>query len=259
MRPSLSADVRCPMPAPRSDPAWFCPRSGARFVALLAGLVTVAGCGDKDACAAVEAAPMGGCLGGEDELWYGSAPFELSGEAVVEAVGPDTLPNCTVWMRGLGNEDLTLVGLRRDTGTLVTIGLAGAAVPLEVGDAVRFDVGSVHTGAYAWEHGWIDLTREAGGRIVYATAGTVEGLHAPSGVTLSTGEELCGERDACGDWGVFALDVAVDGETATLRDGTPAEVGGWDVVNGGVVARTEPARGCLDHFPAGAEVLLVKG
>lgn len=233
--------------------------------ALVVSLALLAACDGvpiPGSCDALpEPPPVAACFGGDDVAWegYGTVATALSGTVMSASHGPFPA-DCDVRFGGLVDGDALLLVVEDAAGGRVVAGLVapGLGDPVAVGDTVGLDL-SYTFGEFGPDLAWAVLSDEAGERVVVATAGSLEEVRTPEGVTLAEGDTRCTEDDGCGEWSAYDLDVAVDGDAASVPYGEEADVGGWHVVHGGLERQAEGQMGtCPDWFVAHASVATIR-
>lgn len=209
--------------------------------------------------------PLSVCLGAAmlPEM-YPPPDIALEGATVAE-VGQGPLPeSCRQgWAprNSLGDEstDGWWVRLTDTSGEDWTFGIAGDNPPpgLAAEDVVSLSWRWL-PGEFGPDLANVELT-EAGALVAwYGLAGGVADLTPPAGLGLSAGAGTCRRASECTASSSHALAVEAGGESGEIAYGDLGAIGGYTIVNGGVV-QWEPdfPFGCPDAWSGGAAVLVV--
>lgn len=137
-------------------------------------------------------------------------------------------------------------------------GIEDAPVPT-VGEEASFDYRFAF-GGFSPDVGHLTVWDGAGDlRGWFGQAGNVDGLVAPTGITVARGSELCSESDECGSWSKYHLGVAVPGQSETAVDyGSTTSVDGFQIVHAGYEAQTASNDNCSDWFVGDVQVAVFR-
>lgn len=205
---------------------------------------------------------VGACFGrpGLDYAGFGLAELLVHGDVVSVTTGP--LPAaCDVRFGDDGGDDTVVLVVADAEGVETTVGLVapGLAAPVAVGDAVSLDLAYTF-GEFGPDIGHAVLADATGAeQVVIGTAGTVDALRTPEGVTVGEGAVRCTQADECGTWSAFDFLVAAGSAEGAVSYGEDAVIGPWRVVHADL-RKQVPTGGssCPDWFVADARAAFIR-
>lgn len=242
-----------------------------RLLSLVACLLLVS-CPEPP-CPDLAAPVLAACVapaGGWDESPSSVELVEVSfaGDVIDTGTGTPPEPHCFQEMH-VGDQNppstLDVAWLRvQSGGSDWFVGLSlpdidAARLP-QVGDEASFDYRFAF-GGFGPDVGHLTVWDDAGGLIGwFGQAGAVDGLIAPTGITVARGSTLCSESDECGAWSKYHLGVAVPGQSEIAVDyGSTVTVDGFEIVHAGYEAQTSSEDNCSDWFVGDVQVAVLHG
>ena len=128
----------------------------------------------------------------------------------------------------------------------------GVSMPVQAGDTVHL----------LYEREFADFSpmytryelRNAAGLVLYVgLGGRPDRMNRPAEVQFDLGKQLCATVD-CGPWGLYELDVSIQGMTRSFAPNTSARVGPYLVVVGASEQQTAGSSTCADWYVSRTEI-----
>jgi hypothetical protein len=130
--------------------------------------------------------------------------------------------------------------------------LPGLTPAIQAGDMVHLLYES-EPGFFSPNYSRLELRNAAGLVLYVGLGGRPDRMKTPAEVQLGVGKQLCSTFD-CGPWGMYELDVTMQGMTRSFAPNTSARVGPYLVVVGASEQQTGGSDTCFDWFVSRTEI-----
>lgn len=202
--------------------------------------------------------PVAACFDVAGDADTASWTQALDFDGVVVSVGSGAPSEGCVVQLGTLDAGATWFVVRGEGDVLVTVGVeAPGATPVAVDDVVHV-VASFTPGEFGPNVGQVAVYGEGDAlRVFVGEGGAPSDLTPPTGVSLLQGDATCTDEDQCGSWSFHALDVTVDGSSASVARGETTVVGAASVTLGELVGG-DGQTSCPDWFVADFRVSVAR-
>jgi hypothetical protein len=147
-----------------------------------------------------------------------------------------------------------LLRVRTAAGAEQSFGLVlpGLSPAITAGDTLHL-LYETEGGGFSPPYSRFELRNAAGLVLYVGLGGRPDRMKRPADVELGLGKQLCASFD-CGPWGMYELDVSIQGTTGSFSPHTSARVGPYLVVVGSSEQQTAGSATCADWFVSRTEI-----
>ena len=147
-----------------------------------------------------------------------------------------------------------LLRVRTAAGAEQSFGLVlpGLSPAIQVGDTIHL-LYELEPGGFSPTYSRFELRNAAGLLLYIGLGGRPDRIKTSGDVHLELGKQLCAAV-SCGPWGLYELDVTIQGMTRSFAPNTSARVGAYLVVVGGSEQQTAGSATCADWYVSRTEI-----
>jgi hypothetical protein len=147
-----------------------------------------------------------------------------------------------------------LLRVRTAAGTEQAFGLVlpGLSPAIQAGDSLHL-IYEHEFGGFSPTYSRFELRNAAGLVLYVGLGGRPDRIMTSGEFQFALGKQLCATVD-CGPWGMYELDVTIQGMTMSIAPYTSARVGPYLVVVGASEQQTAGSATCLDWFVSETEI-----